>query len=278
MTTADRLPRTRADNAAWPRRARARLLRVLPVVLLPLLGLVVWQMVEVLADPRSWLLPSPLEVGTALIEQRSRLWFHAVGTLQGAAAGFALAVVAGAALAAAVSGSRALGRAVYPWAIASQAVPVLALAPVLALWLGYGPGRLAVAALVAFFPVVVTGVDGLRSADPQIARSARTLGASRGWVWRNATLPAALPSLFSGLKMAAVFSVTGAVVAEYVAADRGLAYLSRIAYSQFQADVLFAAVVWLALLGIAFFALVALAERLVLPHRYRSTKPRWRFF
>lgn len=277
MTTADRLPRARAGEPTARRPVRARLMRLLPIVLLPLLGLVAWQMVEILADPRSWLLPSPLEVGTALVEQRSRLWFHAMGTLQGAVAGFAVAVVAGAALAAAISGSRALGRAVYPWAIASQAVPVLALAPVLALWLGYGPGRLAVAALVAFFPVVVTGVDGLRSADPQIARSMRTLGASRAWVWRNATLPAALPSLFSGLKMAAVFSVTGAVVAEYVAADRGLAYLSRIAYSQFQADVLFAAVACLALLGITFFALVALAERLALPHRYRSTKPRWRF-
>lgn len=278
MTTADRLPHTCDAAPAWPARLRARLWRLLPVVLLPLVGLLVWQLVETIADPRSWLLPSPLEVGAALVEQRSRLWFHAVGTLQGAVAGFAVAVVAGAALAAAISGSRALGRAVYPWAIASQAVPVLALAPVLALWLGYGPGRLAVAALVAFFPVVVTGVDGLRSADPEIARSLRTLGASPGWVWRNATMPAALPSLFSGLKMAAVFSVTGAVVAEYVAAERGLAYLSRIAYSQFQADVLFAAVVWLALLGISFFALVALAERLVLPHRHHPSKPRWRFF
>jgi NitT/TauT family transport system permease protein len=276
MTTVERLPLTDTVRRSWARRFGAGFVRHLPVLLLPLLGLVVWQLVDLIADPRPWLLPSPWEVGTALLDQRSRLWFHAVGTLQGALAGFACAVLAGAGLAVAISGSRAVGRAVYPWAIASQAVPVLALAPVLALWLGYGPGRLAVAALVAFFPVVVTGVDGLRAADPEIARAMRTLGASRMWVWRHATLPAALPPLFSGLKMAAVFSVTGAVVAEYVAADRGLAYLSRIAYSQFQADVLFAAVVWLAALGIALFAVVAVVENLALPHRRHAVKPRWR--
>lgn len=276
MTT-ERLSRAGAPAAARRTGVGARLVRRLPLLLLPLVGILVWQVVDWIADPRPWLLPSPLEVGRALVDERSRLWFHAVGTFGGALAGFACAVVAGAALAIAISGSRAVGRAVYPWAIASQAVPILAVAPVLALWLGYGPGRLAVAALVAFFPVVVTGVDGLRGADPQIPRALRTLGASRWWVWRHATLPSALPALFSGLKMAAVFSVTGAVVAEYVAADRGLAYLSRIAYAQFQADVLFASVIWLAAMGLAFFAAVSLAERLCLPYRHRSTKPRWRF-
>jgi NitT/TauT family transport system permease protein len=276
MTTVDRLPGAGTVRPSWPRRFGAGFVRHLPVLLLPLLGLLVWQLVDLIVDPRPWLLPSPWEVGAALVDERARLWFHAVGTLQGALAGFVCAALAGAGLAVAISGSRAVGRAVYPWAIASQAVPVLALAPVLALWLGYGPGRLAVAALVAFFPVVVTGVDGLRAADPEISRAMRTLGAGRMWVWRHATLPAALPPLFSGLKMAAVFSVTGAVVAEYVAADRGLAYLSRIAYSQFQADVLFAAVVCLAALGIAFFAVVAVVENLVLPHRRRAIKPRWR--
>lgn len=179
-----------ADGVRRPRRGR---LRRLPLLILPFFGVAAWQAVDIIANPRPWLLPSPLDVASALVDERSRLWFHAVGTMQGALAGFACAVVAGMALAAAISGSRAVGRAVYPWAIASQAVPILALAPVLALWLGYGPGRLAVAALVAFFPVVVTGVDGLRGADPEIARALRTLGATRTWVWRHATLPSALP-------------------------------------------------------------------------------------
>jgi len=276
VTIAGRLLRLRARRTGAAAPPPRTVLRRLPLLVLPFLGILVWQVVDWVADPRPWLLPSPLEVLDALVDDRSRLWFHAVGTIQGALAGLGVAVVVGAALAVAISASRAVDRAVYPWAVASQAVPILALAPVLALWLGYGPGRLAVAALVSFFPVVVTGVDGLRAADPEIARAMRTLGAGPYWVWRHATLPAALPPLFSGLKMAAVFSVTGAVVAEYVAADRGLAYLSRIAYSQFQADVLFAAVAWLAALGVALFALVALAERLALPYRRRSTRPRWR--
>jgi ABC-type nitrate/sulfonate/bicarbonate transport system permease component len=102
------------------------------------------------------------------------------------------------------------------------------------------------------------------------------MGASRLQVWRLATFPAALPPLFTGLRLAAVFSVTGAVVAEYVGADRGLGYLSELERAQFRTDVVLAAIVLLAVIGVAFFALVALAERLCLPYRRHATPPRWR--
>jgi len=167
-------------------------------------------------------------------------------------------------------------RALYPWLVASQAIPVLAVAPLVAVWLDYGPAQVMVAFVIAFFPVVVTGVDGLRGADPAYALTLRTLGAGPGWTFLRVTLPGALPSLFSGLKMAAVFAVTGAVVAEYVGADRGLGYLSEFSTAEFQTVRSFAAIAWLAAIGVAFFGLVALAERLALPHRHRSVRPPWR--
>ena len=163
-----------------------------------------------------------------------------------------------------------------PMRIAAIAAALLAVAPLIAVWADYGTAQIMVAFLIAFFPVVVTGVDALRGVDPELTHAARTLGATRAWTWRHVTLPAALPGLFSGLKMAAVFAVTGAVVAEYVGADRGLGYLSEIATGQFETVVSFAAIALLAVIGVAFFGAVALVERIVLPHRRLPVRPTWR--
>lgn len=243
---------------------------------LPLLGLVAWQAAVWIGDPRPWLLPAPADVAQVLWQERGRLWFHARATIGAAALGLALAAGLGAALAVALVHSRLLDRALHPWLVASQAIPVLAVAPLIAIWLDYGPTQVLVAFIIAFFPVVVTGVDGLRAVDPTTARSLRTLGASRTWIFGHVTVPAALPALFSGLKLAAVFAVTGAVVAEYVGAERGLGYLSEFSTSQFRTDRSFAAVALLALIGIAFFAAVAALERLAMPHRHHAVRPAWR--
>jgi len=276
-------PLTRIDKAA-PAEAAApapaparralgrRLLRALPLLLLPLLGLTLWQAADWIFDPRPWLLPGPVEVGEVLWGERASLWHHAQATIAETLLGLALATVAGLGLAVAITASRAVERSVYPWVVASQTIPILAVAPLFAVWVDYGVAQLLVAALFCFFPIVVTGVDGLRSADPEHVRMLRTLGAGRAEVWRHALLPAALGPLFSGLRLAAVFAVTGAVVAEYVGADRGLGYLSEISTGQFQTVLTFAAVAWLAVIGVALFALVALAERLALPHRHRPAR------
>ncbi|WP_217915838.1 ABC transporter permease [Miltoncostaea marina] len=265
--------RPRAAGADGAPRARGRRL---PLLLLPLLGLAAWQAAVWIARPREWLLPSPSTVAEVLWDERGRLWFHAQATIAEAAVGFAMAAVLGVLLAVAVAGSRVVERTLYPWLVASQAIPVLAIAPLVAVWLDYGAAQVMVAFVIAFFPVVVTGVDGLRSVDPALARAARTLGASRGWAFRHVTLPAALPSLFSGMRMSAVFAVTGATVAEYVGADRGLGYLSEFSTAQFETARSFAAIALLALIGLAFFAAVGLAERIALPHRRHAARPPWR--
>ena len=275
MSTIGRLATAAAEQAAPPPRSR-RWVRRLPLLLLPLLALLAWQVVIWVASPREWLLPSPDDVGTVLWDDRDRLWFHAQATIAEAAVGFALAAVIGLALAVLITRSRIAEHAVYPWLVASQAIPILAVAPLVAIWLDYGTAQVMVAFVIAFFPVVVTGVDGLRAVDPALGQAVRTLGASRGWAFRRVTLPAAMPAIFSGLRMAAVFAVTGAVVAEYVGADRGLGYLSEFSTAQFATARSFAAIALLAVIGMAFFGLVGLAERLLLPHRSHSSRPAWR--
>lgn len=273
MSTVERLPAT-IEAVPAPRAPRA--LRRLPLLLLPLAGLLAWQLVVWIGAPREWLLPSPGAVAEVLWTDRGRLWFHAQATIMESAVGFALAATIGVILAIAIVGSRAVERTLYPWLVASQAIPILAVAPLVAVWLNYGTAQVMVAFVIAFFPVVVTGVDGLRNVDPALARSVRTLGAGRLWTFRHVTFPAALPSLFSGLRMSAVFAVTGAVVAEYVGSDRGLGYLSEFSTAEFRTDRSFAAIVLLAVIGMAFFGAVSVAERLTLPHRHHPVRPTWR--
>ena len=277
MTTERPVARPWPLAARRPRRPSGpALARRLPLLALPLLGLAAWQGAAWLFHPRPWLLPSPAAIARTLVDERSRLWFHALATIEETLLGLAVAVAAGVLLAVLIAASRAAERTVYPWVVASQTVPILALAPLLGIWLDYGTAQVFVAALFSFFPVVVNGVAGLRAADPELGRALRTLGASRAEVWRRATLPAALPSLFAGIRMAAVFAVTGAVVGEYVGADRGLGYLSEIATAQFQTVLTFACVAWLAAIGVALFALVSLVERVALPYRRHDVLPRRR--
>jgi ABC-type nitrate/sulfonate/bicarbonate transport system permease component len=273
VSTADRLPAAIRAPSRPARRAGG--LRRLPLLVLPLAALLAWQAAIWIANPRGWLLPSPADVGRVLWDDRGRLWFHARQTLLESVVGFGLSAVVGGMLAVAVAASRAVERAVYPWLVASQAIPILAVAPLVAIWLDYGSAQIMVAFVISFFPVVVTGVDGLRAVDPALARAARTLGAGRAWTFGHVTLPAALPAFFSGLRMAAVFSVTGAVVAEYVGADRGLGYLSQISTGQFETAESFAAIALLAVIGVALFGAVGLVERLVLPHRRHAVRPAW---
>jgi ABC-type nitrate/sulfonate/bicarbonate transport system permease component len=279
MTTAPHTaPALRVPPPAPPasRRFLGRLVRLGALAVLPLLGIAVWQAVVMVFSPQPWLLPAPLEVAGVMWEDRSRLWYHAQATISAAALGFALAAALGGLLAVLTVSSRALERTLHPWMVASQAIPILAVAPIVAVWVDYGTTQVMVAFIIAFFPVVVTGIDGLRGVDPALGQTMRSLGAGRGWVFSRVTLPAALPSLFSGLKLAAVFSVTGAVVAEYVGADRGLGYLSEISTAQFRTEDSFAAVILLGVIGVAFFAAVAAAERIALPHRHHSVRPSWR--
>jgi ABC-type nitrate/sulfonate/bicarbonate transport system permease component len=263
--------RPRVAGAARPRGKRPKageaLSWLLPVGLLVLL-LLGWQAYVRIDNTPRWFLPAPSDVARELVHSRALLWRHTWTTLQEVLVGFVFAFLLGVLLAVAIAASRVLERALYPLLVATQAVPIIALAPVLLIWFGYGmTPKVVVVVLTCFFPIAVSMVDGLRAADPDALALLRSMGASRAQLLRLVRIPAALPHMFSGLRIAAAVSVIGAIVGEWVGASSGLGYLMTRSAAQFQTPRLYAAVAIAATLGIALFTLVSVIERLALPWR-----------
>jgi putative hydroxymethylpyrimidine transport system permease protein len=239
--------------------------RALPVALLALL-VGAWEAAAHLFGIENYLLPAPSEVARALVEDRGLLAPDTWVTAQEVIFGFLLALVVGLALATALHFSSVLRRTVYPLVVASQAVPVVVIAPILVIWFGFGIApKLIVIALICFFPIVVNTLDGLRSVDPAQVKMLRTLNASRLDTFRHLETPAALPYLFSGAKIAIAVSVIGAVFGELVGSDAGLGHAIQVGTAELLTARVFAAVLILSLMAIALFALVSVIERYAIP-------------
>jgi putative hydroxymethylpyrimidine transport system permease protein len=215
-----------------------------------------------------FLVPSPAEIATALWESRALLAENAWVTLREVLLGFGCALVAGLGFAVLLHLSETLRRAVYPLIVASQTVPIIVIAPILVVWFGYGIGpKLAIVALICFFPIVVNALDGLRSVDPEATKMMRTLDASRRQILWRVEAPTALPYAFSGAKIAVAVAVIGAVFGEWAGSDSGLGHLMLQDNAQLETARLFAAVVVLSAIAIALFGLLALAERRIVTWR-----------
>jgi ABC-type nitrate/sulfonate/bicarbonate transport system permease component len=239
--------------------------------------LAAWQLYVDLAHVSPLVLPSPHAVAVALASDRGTLWRNLLRTGSEILLGILLATFAASAIAILVHFSKLAERALYPLVVASQALPVVIIAPILVLWLGFGLlPKLVVIALVCFFPIVVTTLAGLESVDPTLLSLMRSFGANRAQTFRLIELPTALPGLFTGLKLAAVFSVIGAVFAEQAGANAGLGYLLTITISNLQMAEAFAAVVVLCAFAIVLFMLLGVIERRVLPWAYSSEAVRGR--
>jgi ABC-type nitrate/sulfonate/bicarbonate transport system permease component len=211
-------------------------------------------------------LASPGEVAQAFDDDWGLLWDNAWVTLTEVLLGLAIAVTAGVAFAIGMHLSRALRDAAYPLLVGSQAIPIVVLAPIFVLAFDYGIGpKLAIVALICFFPITVNVLDGLRAVDAEQLKLMRSFGASRLRTLRAVELPAALPSFFSGLRVAATVSVIGAVFGEWAGADQGLGRLVLLGNNQLQTPRVYAGIVILTLMAVALFALASLAERLVCP-------------
>jgi ABC-type nitrate/sulfonate/bicarbonate transport system permease component len=242
--------------------------RLLPPGLILVGLLVVWELWVEWAGTQRWLLPPPSRIGRTLWRDRELLLENARVTLTEAVLGFGCALVAGVLVAALIDASPTLRRAVYPLVVASQTIPIPAIAPLLLIWFGYGlMPKVLVTALIGFFPIAVNTVDGLRAVDRDVLDLLRSLGANRWRRFRLAKLPSAAPYVFSGAKVAVAVCVIGAVFGELVGSSAGLGYLINRSRAQFLTDRVFACLVLLALLGVGLFAAVALAERLLLPWR-----------
>ena len=212
------------------------------------------------------ILPAPSEVAQAGWRDRALLLDNFWVTAQEVGLGILVSLVAGLAFAVALHLSPVLRRAAYPLLVGSQAIPLVVLAPLLVVWFGFGLlPKLAIIALVCFFPVVVTTLDALRAVPDDQRRLLRTLDATRWQVLRWVELPAAAPAALSGAKIAVAVAVIGAVFAEYAGSSAGLGYLLLQAVPQLETARAYAAVVLLAAFAVALFSLLALAERRLVP-------------
>ncbi len=246
---------------------------LLPLLLLT--GLIcAWQLAAssgALADLlglEPFLVPSPAEVGEALWENRSLLAENAWVTLREIVLGFLIAAVVGVVFAVALYRSTTLRLSSYPLLIASQTMPILVLAPVLVVWFGYGIGpKLAIVTIVCFFPITVTTLDGLRSVDPAAVKLMRTLDASRWQILRRVEAPTALPYMFSGARLAAVFTTIAAVFGEWSGSNSGLGHMILQDNAQLETARVFAAFTVLSAIALALYSLIALAERRVVTWR-----------
>jgi NitT/TauT family transport system permease protein len=238
---------------------------IYPVAALCLI-VVVWQGYTDFAHVSKIVLPSPMDILRASWHRSDLLLRETVPTALESLYGFALAIVIGVPLAVCVANSRILNLTLYPILIATQSVPKVAVAPIILVWFGLGmQSKLAIAFLVAFFPIVVDTATGLQATPPGLMELARSLRATRWQVFWKVQFPAALPFIFSGAKVAVTLAVIGAVIGEFVGSINGLGNLLLSANSQLDGPLAWAALVWLSLLGIALFLGVVLAERLLMP-------------
>jgi len=238
-----------------------------PALLLAI-AVAAWQGVASLASVDDLTLASPVEVIRALGADWRLLADNALVTLVEVVLGLAIAIGAGVSSAIAMHMVRPLRDAAYPLLVASQAIPIVVLAPLFVLALDYGIGpKLAIVALICFFPITVNVLDGLRSVEPSVLKLMRSLGASRFATLRKVELPASLPSFFSGLRVAASVSVIGAVFGEWAGAEEGLGRLVLLGNNQLQTPRVYAGVVLLAAMAVALFLIATLAERLAVPWR-----------
>jgi ABC-type nitrate/sulfonate/bicarbonate transport system permease component len=249
-------------------------MRGLTPVVLALVLLGIWELYARAGGVDAIILPAPSEIAEAGWRDRALLWDNFLVTAAEVAGGIVVSLVAGFGLACALHFSGALRGAVFPLLVASQAVPIVIVAPLLVVWWGFGLApKLAIIALVCFFPVVVTTLDALRRVDPDQLKLLRTLDASRWQAFRWAEAPAALPAALSGAKIAVAVAVIGAVFAEYAGSSEGLGHVILQALPQLEIARAWAAVATLALFAVALFYALHLAERRIAPWAHRPGGP-----
>jgi ABC-type nitrate/sulfonate/bicarbonate transport system permease component len=265
------------SGSTWLSRLPAKWRGLAPSVGLLLALAAIWEAYARLGPTPQWILPSPSEIVRAGFESAPLMWPHIWQSLLETWAGLALAIVGGVLLAVVLDLSALLRRALYPLLVVSQTVPILALAPLLIIWFGYGMlPKAIVVFLVCFFPIAVNTTDGLGGTDSDMIALFRSLGASRWQVFARLRLPSALPAFFTGLKIAVTYGLVGAIIGEWVGASKGLGVFMIRASNSFLTARVFAAIAVTAALSVGMFLVVAALERALLPWHYRaSSQEQW---
>jgi NitT/TauT family transport system permease protein len=228
--------------------------------------LILWEILVRGTDIPNFILPAPIELYDAFIEKFPILMHHALVTFIEAVGGFALSLVLGVGFAVSVVYSRHLQNTLYPLIVILYAMPKSALAPLMVIWIGYGIfSKMSIAFLVAFFPIVVNTVVGLKEVEPELLDLARVNRASQYDIFKKIRLPNSLPYMFAGIKVALILSVTGAIVAEFVAANQGLGYLILQALYSLDTALTLVILLILALMSLALFMTVQLVQKKAAP-------------
>jgi len=257
---------TRSDKQYGARVRRDRIAAlVYPIAMMAAL-IAIWEAAARVFLIPPYLLPAPSAIAQATVANAAVLIKNSVGTTLEILLGFALSVAVGVPLALAIFLWKPFARAVYPLLVSSQAVPKVAVAPLFLVWFGFGLlPKVLIAFLIAFFPIVINTAVGLAAIEREKIYLAQSMGLGAAATFFKIQLPNALPSIFAGLKISITLAVVGAVVGEFVGGQGGLGYLLLIANGNMDTALLFAGIVALTVLGVAFFALIGLVERLVLP-------------
>ncbi len=245
----------------------------LPAALFLLVLSALWEGAARVLGVPEYILPAPSAIGHALYTNLALLFWHARTTFLAALAGLLLAVAVALLLAVPMNRFRIVRAVLYPPLVISQTIPIIALAPLLRIWFGFGVlPKVLVVALVCFFPVAVNLVEGLDNVDPELLDLLRTMEATPLFIMRHVQIPSVLPYLFSGLKIAATYSVMGAVIMEWLGARAGLGIYMTRAMQSFSTAGLFAAIVVVVLLSLGLFKAVDLLAKLSMPwHRLSNS-------
>lgn len=238
--------------------------------LLPIVGififLLIWELLVGWLDIKSYLLPKPTEIVAEMIDKYNLLWKHSLVTLYEMLAGYFLAIAIAVPLAILMTASPTFDRFITPIVLFLQTVPKIAIAPLFLVWFGVGPTpKILVAFLISFFPILIDTSVGLRSVASEMIDLARSMGASKSQIFTQFRLPTSLPYLFSGLKVAATLAVVGAVVGEFVGADKGLGYLLLVTNSNLQTALMFGVILALTAQGLILFYIIQLLENILIP-------------
>ena len=232
----------------------------------------IWYLVIWIGDLQPFILPAPDQVVTRFLRvvEDGSLWKHFLITLGEVMTGLLLGVISATALGYPLAKSQKLERILSPYIVASQSVPIVAIAPLLVIW--FGPGLLSkvlICALIVFFPILINTVVGVRSVPDDLQDLMRSLQATRWQTFRLLEVPSALPVLFGGLRIGATLAVIGAVVGEFVGADRGLGFLINVGRGQYDTALVFVAMITLVLMALALYGLVVLIENSLLDWQKR---------
>jgi ABC-type nitrate/sulfonate/bicarbonate transport system permease component len=234
----------------------------LPAFILIVILLFIWQIICILASIPKWLLPMPTDILIELYQHWDLLLKHSFVTLYEIVIGFSFSIITGLIIGGFIAYSKTLEKSLYPIIISSQTIPIIAIAPILLVWFGYGLlPKVLVVGLIAFFPIAVNTIDGLKTIDEDIINMMKTLGASKSQIFKKIQIPNSLPSIFTGLRIGMASSVIGAVISEWVGSSEGLGYLMIRSKPQFLTERVFAAIFLLSVIGLLLFLFVNYCEK-----------------